>query len=204
MKKGKNSEARHIRFYEWELKSDAYQSLDVYARALLVEFKRRYNGQNNGGIPFSLNEIQAALGCSNKPAAKALEALQDRGFVRLAQKGSFDWKSRGGVHSRASTWTLTEHPIDLPSRILMPGTKDYMRWKAPQKKSRGYDGTPLGVSRTPIVEKMGVSATPNRGTSSPHNPGFSMYDGGTSSPTYNIPSHGADTGPAERHSGRVA
>lgn len=200
MGKNRSSEARHIRLYEWELKSEAYQSLDVYARALLVEFKRRYNGQNNGGIAFSLNEMQTALGCSNKPVAKALVALQERGFVRLAQKGSFDWKARGRAPSRSSTWILTEHSIDLPLRTLTPGTKDYMRWKAPSKNKRGYESTPLGVSRTPIAEKMGVREHTNGGTTSPHEGQFPMYDGGTSALSYNIPSHG----PAGRRPGRVA
>ena len=45
--------------------------LDAHARALLVEFKMRYTGSNNGDIGFSGKEMEEALGCSNRPAHRA-------------------------------------------------------------------------------------------------------------------------------------
>ena len=189
------SDPRHVRLYEWLLRSPAWQSLDVYEKALYVEFKARYNGTNNGGISFSGDEMAAALNCSNKPADRALRVLIERGFVRLSEKGSFDWKTRGEGRSRASTYILTEHGIDLPVRSVMPPTKDFMKWRptdAAKNKTRGDEGTPLGGQDTPIKPGMGGRDTPNGSTSSPDKAKHRPLNGGTSSPTYNIPRSGPD------------
>ncbi|RUU35369.1 hypothetical protein EOC93_26340 [Mesorhizobium sp. M6A.T.Ce.TU.002.03.1.1] len=143
----KHFEPRHVRLYHWLMDCPAYQSLDVYGRVLLVEFKKRYNSTNNGNISFSGREMEAALGCSNKPADRALSDLIDRGFVKVAKKGHFDWKTQAGGGTRASTYILTEYPIDYPMRVLAPATKDFMKWrpaKALQKKTRGDESTTMG------------------------------------------------------------
>jgi len=187
-------EPRHVRLYHWVLESAAYQSLDSYGRALLVEFKKRYTGNNNGDIGFSGSEMERALGCSNGPADRALRDLIDRGFVKLSQKGSFSWKRAQGGGSRASTWTLTEYPIDWPERSAMPATKDFMRWRpkpAPTKKSRGENITPMGVGDHPINGGMGVGDHPNGVTRSPHEAQNRDADGVRISPPYSIP----DTAP---------
>ena len=43
----------------------------------------------------------------------------------------------------STTYILTEYPIDLPVRSLMPATKDFMRWR-PETKTRGDESTAMG------------------------------------------------------------
>ncbi|MER8393737.1 hypothetical protein NKH10_17725 [Mesorhizobium sp. M1340] len=183
-------EPRHVRLYHWLLESPAYQSLDVYGRALLVEFKKRYNSVNNGNIAFSGKEMEAALSCSNKPADRALSDLIDRGFVKVAKKGHFDWKRQVEGGSRANTWILTEYPIDYPTHSAMPATKDFMKWrpaKALQKKTRGDESTAMGGRRHRIPEGMGGREHPNGVTTAPDMTQKHDVNGGTRAPPYSIP-----------------
>ena len=193
--KGRNvGEARHVRLYDWMLVTPAWQSLDVYGRQLYVEFKLRYTGSNNGDIGFSGAEMEAALRCSNRPVDRALLDLVDRGFVKLSQKGSFDWKSRPNGGRRSNTWILTEYPIDYPVRSAMPATKDFMKWSPPsgeQKKTRGDESTAMGCADHPISRGMGCGEHRNEVTRAPHEAGFQHANGVRRAPPYNIP----DTGP---------
>src|SRR5262249_30857908 len=155
--KSRASEPRHVRLYEWMTNSAAWRSLDVYERCLYVEFKARYSGANNGDISFSGEEMAEALNCSNVPADRACKRLVDLGFVKLAKKGHFDWKARAENRTRASTWILTEYPLDYPERSAMPATKEFMRLRPEtlpprpvKKKTRGDHVTPMGWPRHPI------------------------------------------------------
>ncbi|MER8389420.1 hypothetical protein NKH14_28700 [Mesorhizobium sp. M1380] len=186
----KHYEPRHVRLYHWLMDSPAYQSLDVYGRTLLVEFKKRYNSTNNGNISFSGTEMEKALGCSNKPADRALSDLIDRGFVKVAQKGHFDWKRKAKGDSRANTYVLTEYPIDYPTHSAMPATKDFMKWrpaKALQKKTRGDESTAMGGRGHRIPEVMGGREHPNGVTTAPDMTQKQDVNGGTRAPPYSIP-----------------
>ena len=55
-KRSKDKAARHIRLYHWLLRSEAWQSLSANARAIYIEMATRYNGSNNGQIPFSVRD----------------------------------------------------------------------------------------------------------------------------------------------------
>ena len=135
-------DGRFVSLYEWLLKSPAYRSLTVASRALYVEFKRRYNGTNNGDIIMSYREAEAALGVGNRVVMKAIKELEGKGFIRAHQKGAFDWKARlDGRPSRATTWVLTEFPVDVPVRSLIP-EKTFMNWRPPsESKTRGAKRT---------------------------------------------------------------
>ena len=112
-------EAKHVRIYRWMLTSPAYRSLSCHARCLLVELGLRYNGDNNGDVSMSVREAAKLLGCAINTTRLAFSQLEDRGFIRLSEKGTFRLKSR---HS--TTWELTEWPRD--GKLA---TKDFMRWK---------------------------------------------------------------------------
>ena len=60
----------HARFYRWEIESHAYRSLSIGARALMIELKALYNGNNNGMLFLSVREAAKRLGCSKNLAAK--------------------------------------------------------------------------------------------------------------------------------------
>ncbi|MER9763114.1 Bro-N domain-containing protein [Mesorhizobium sp. M0138] len=190
------AEPRHVRLYHWMLDCPAYQSLDVYARALLIEFKKRYTGTNNGDIAFSGKEMEEALGCSNRPADRALRDLTDRGFVKLAKRGHFDWKARDNGGNRASTYVLTEYSIDYPQRSAMPATKDFMKWRA-KEKTRGDVVTRMGGPRHRIQADMGGPRHPNGVSTSPDGGKIGGSNGVSTSPPYSIP-HTQGDGPAQQ------
>jgi hypothetical protein len=114
----RKGEPKHVRIYRWMFDCPAYRSLSVYARCLLVELGRRYNGTNNGEISMSVREGAGALNCSINTAAKAFRELKDQGFIRPHVKGAFNVKMR-----HATTWILTEYAY-----AGKPPTKDFMKW----------------------------------------------------------------------------
>jgi hypothetical protein len=133
---------RFFQMHQWVLTSEAWKAATVYERALYFEFKQRYNGSNNGEIPLSHREAAAAINSSNKPVAAAFTGLIEKGFIKVAQAGSFHWKAGGGAGGRSTRWILTEYPVDLPVRSLS-ADKDFMRWKPDQKNSRYAESVPM-------------------------------------------------------------
>jgi hypothetical protein len=154
---GRNdSEGRHVRLDHYLLKSIAWQSLDAVARAIYVEVKFRYNGSNNGRIPYSIREAADALGIGKTTAAKGFRALQVTGFLVAETRGHFDRKMR-----HASEWRLTEAACGLTGALA---TREFTRWQPPPGSKtqkpvpvRGPtvpQGEPFGTSgRTVILEK---------------------------------------------------
>src|SRR5262249_25330582 len=114
-----------VRLSEWFLACPAWQSLDGNARALYIEMARRYRGPNstNGRIPFSVREAAVLLHVVPDTAARAFNALMERGFIRITRN------SKINVEERASReWLLTEFPDDRYGR-LSESPRDFMRWK---------------------------------------------------------------------------
>lgn len=128
----KKGNDHHVRFYDWELNSDAYRALTPYSRTLLIEFKRRFKGQNNGNIGMSVREAAVCCNCSEKPMRKALKQLQELGFISITLKGAFSVKSK-----RSTLWELTEYPI----KGTPPSTakKTFLTWHEPEGKSANFN-----------------------------------------------------------------
>lgn len=103
------------------LNSPAWMAMSPVGVKLYIEIAKRYNGQNNGEISFSVREAAAAAGCGKNRAHEGLRELQDKGFICPTTRGSFDWK--GG---NATEWCLTIEPADGQL-----ATKDFMRWRPP-------------------------------------------------------------------------
>lgn len=201
------AEPRHSRFYEWEAKCDAYRSLNTFARCLLMEFKRKYNGQNNGGITMSVREAEGLIGCSNKPVPLAFAQLIDRGFIKLIERGSFGNKVRLNGSLRASTWLLTEYAIDEPVRVAAAPTREFMRWRRPDdleahdralicpKKKTRYAQSVRQVRRERAVS--GETVRLERTASTPTAYSGPQIQGGDGTPragTYSLPGKGAPQG----------
>lgn len=110
---------RFVCLYHWMLKSPAWRSLTPQAVAIYVFLAQRYNGSNNGEISASAREIAQRCHVSKDTVTRALRELQEKGFVKISQKGSFDWKQR-----HATTWTLTAWPLKEGELA----TKDFMNW----------------------------------------------------------------------------
>jgi hypothetical protein len=144
---------RFFQMHVWFLNSAAWKATNVYERCLYMALKQRYNGSNNGDIGLSKREAEAELNSSNKPILAAFKGLQAKGFIKVATRGSFDWKTAGGA-SRSTRWILTEYPVDFPIKHL-GADKDFMRWKPDEEKTRGDDSTPMGGRQHPTLACMG-------------------------------------------------
>ena len=106
------------------LKSPAWLSLSAPARAIYVEMECRHFGTNNGDIGLSVREASKLCRIAKDTAAKAIQELQEKGFIRCRRKGAFHCKVR-----HASEWELTAQSFDTDNP-----TKDFMRWQPYEKK----------------------------------------------------------------------
>jgi hypothetical protein len=118
--KGRGKE-RFLMLRYWLFNSVAWKSLPVGARALYVELAQRYNGSNNGRLPYSVREAMMALGISKGQAKYLFDMLLDRGFIIYTSKGAFSLKTERD----ATEWRLTEYASDYPPAHA---TKEFMRW----------------------------------------------------------------------------
>ena len=107
MARKKKGTARFVLIHHWILRCEAWKHLSPHGRCLLIELKRRYNSLNNGDIRLSVREAAECLHSGKDRARKALVELQEFGFIRMSQRGSFQCSDRaGGAASsvRSSSW----------------------------------------------------------------------------------------------------
>jgi hypothetical protein len=121
-RKGKSDRFVALRYLA--LKSDAWKSLPVGARALYIEIAQRYNGSNNGRITYAVREAVQSLRISQGTASHLLHILEERGFIVCTKRGAFSLKTT----KDASEWLLTEHSCDDPPEHAR---NDFMRWQCP-------------------------------------------------------------------------
>jgi len=179
----RRGESKHVRHYEYMLASQAYRSLSCYARCLLTELGRRYNGDNNGEIPLSIREAAELLKCHKDTASKAFRELDDRGFVRSHIKGAFKLKVR-----HATTWILTEYRYDD-----QPPTKEFMKWKpAPQKQKLVLSNRTDGPNKPDRSRLNRTEETPRGPTRSDRQAEIRPSTVLTDRPLYSLPCDGGD------------
>ena len=88
MSKPKNPRGRFVMLYQDLMESAAWASLSGNERALYVHVAARYNGKNNGRIPFSAREATLILKISKGTAARAFKNLIERGFIAVAKRSA--------------------------------------------------------------------------------------------------------------------
>ena len=66
----KGYKPKWVQIHFWELGLPAYLHMSVCARALLIEFRRKYNGSNNGEIAMSALDAARLLGCHKDTALR--------------------------------------------------------------------------------------------------------------------------------------
>ena len=131
----KNLRGRFVMLYQDMMESAAWASLDANARTLYVHIVARYNGKNNGRIPFSTREAALTLNVSKDTAARALKELIDRGLIEIVKRSAFNLK-RGP--DKATEYRLTEYPCNVTGK---PATYKFKKWQ------RGKNG-PEDFSRS--------------------------------------------------------
>jgi hypothetical protein len=148
-KKGRNEgPVKHVRLDHYLLKTAAWRSLNATARAIYVEVKFRYNGMNNGRIPYSIREAAEALGIGKSSAADGFRALRERGFLVAEKEGTFHRKMR-----HASEWRLTEAPCNVNDALP---TKEFTRWQPTPVATHSQKPVSIGGPTVPVVGPFGT------------------------------------------------
>lgn len=144
---------RYVMLFHWMLKSEAWKDLNATARAIYLELERRYNGQNNGLIHYSVREASADVKVSKATASRALDSLQSHGFIAIEKRGHFSLKIR-----HATEYRLTVYDSNVDGTL---SSKEFMRWPEIQNtvpvvrltgravKPSGPSGETVGSKNTP-------------------------------------------------------
>ena len=105
--KGRDSHGgtRYVQLPEWVLRTEAYRCLCPGAKALYIELKRRFNGNNNGDVRLSHCEAATLLGLHRNSIGKLFADLQDKGFI-WPMEGAYLGPSGVGKTAR---WRLDEY-----------------------------------------------------------------------------------------------
>jgi hypothetical protein len=153
----KNPRGRFVMLYADLIESAAWVSLSGNERALYVHIASRYNGKNNGQIPFSAREAVLALHISRATTARALRNLIDRGFITVAKRSGFNLKRGPG---RATEYRLTEYPCNVTGEPASCKFKNWRRGKnGSENISRSHQGSrsvspenPISLTREPEAD----------------------------------------------------
>jgi hypothetical protein len=142
----KDKGPRHVRICHYMMATPAWKSLGATARAIYLDMASRYAGygSNNGRIVYSVRNAVEELSIGLATAKRALDALQDHGFIVATKRGAFNIKVR-----HASEWRLTEFPSDISKDIA---TKDFMTW-TPEKNKTRY---PQRNRTVAVAEPLGI------------------------------------------------
>jgi DNA-binding transcriptional MocR family regulator len=126
----KDKGPRHVRICHYMMATPAWKSLGPIPRAIYLDMASRYAGfgSNNGRIAYSVRDAADELTIGKSTADRAIDALQDRGFIVAMRKGAFSLKKRN-----ATEWRLTEFASDVSKELA---TKDFMHWTPDKNKTR--------------------------------------------------------------------
>tara|TARA_B110000116_G_C16408895_1_gene390898 strand:+ start:165 stop:569 length:405 start_codon:yes stop_codon:yes gene_type:complete len=108
---------RYVGFDYNLLETEAFKHLTGGAFKLLAMVKKRYNGLNNGEISFSVREGNKLLNYSVNTISRYFDELVDKGFLRIKEKGGFNYKKR-----HATTWIITSDEYNHQK------TRDFKNW----------------------------------------------------------------------------
>ena len=92
--------------YAW-LRHPNFRRLSANAVRVFLEMHLGYHGSNNGCISFSVRQAMDCLGSGSDKASKAIDELQDRGFIECILYSNFNLKTR-----KAREWRLTTQPMN--------------------------------------------------------------------------------------------
>ena len=141
--------SRFVMLEHFVLESHAWRSLSLAARATFIEIAQRYSPGNNGRLAMSGRMLAEALHISRQTGIRALNQLEERGFIELAKPSGFNMKSGRG---RASEWRLTIHKCDVTGE---KPSRSFLRWQDGKMhltaSSEGHTG-PAGEPRSHTVQ----------------------------------------------------
>ena len=86
--------------------SDAYRSLKPAAVSVYIQLLRRFNGSNNGYIPYSCRDVAEACNIGKMTAQRAFKQLEAVGLIECIVPSSFNSRKK-----MAREWAVTHHPV---------------------------------------------------------------------------------------------
>ena len=98
------------------LKHLAFRALSADAVRVLIEMHLGFHGMNNGQIGFSIRQAQDCLRSGKERAVRAMNQLQEYGFIICHAQSSFNMKSK-----KSREWEITFQQ--------MPNGPPSHRWK---------------------------------------------------------------------------
>lgn len=124
MSKQKKRGESHVRVYAHEMRTAAWQTLSVDAKALLVELRALYKPSAGNTVFLSCRESMKRLHIGQRRVQAAFAELIERGWISVAIPGGFNRKTR-----HATSYRLENESTGAPNTIPR---KEYMRWQ-PEK-----------------------------------------------------------------------
>jgi len=121
-----------------KVESAAWRALSGNAIKVYLELHRRYWGGNNGKLSLSLDEGARVLGLGKATVKRALEDLEEKGFIVMTRRGHCYGR-------RASEYRLTGQRTDSKT-----ATRDWENWT-----SDGSENSERGSDTDPSVVVMG-------------------------------------------------
>ena len=100
----KKGAGRHVQLPEYLMATEAWHSLKPGPRALYVELKRRFYGNNNGRIILSHREAAQLLNVHRNTVGAWFEALEERGFISMTRAPHLGPSGIG----QSAHWSLLE------------------------------------------------------------------------------------------------
>lgn len=112
---------RFIKLTHEIMDSDAWDTASPQCKDLVLRIWKRCNGRNNGSIPYSRREAEAALKCGPVQAVRYLKEAKERGFIVATRRGSLGADGAG----KATRWRITMEPFEEQK-----ATREFLRWRA--------------------------------------------------------------------------
>lgn len=117
-------EPRHVRIYDHEIETAAFNDLSSDAKALLIEIRRLGWPKTNGLESITVRQIMRYLKVGAPRAEEALQELIDHGFLAITKP-----KAKG----HAARYRRTDATCKATGR---PPTYDYVHWNPPMGAGR--------------------------------------------------------------------
>ena len=162
-KKHAERQDQYFQVHQYMAKTDAWLFLSAAARAVYIQIGLRYNGSNNGKIPYSVRDAAQECNIARNSAMRALHELVELGFIEETRHGSLSKKTR-----IASEWRLTAFRCDLTGAVktcafMQRGTAA----RAARERFRRPQEPGACLKRRPRVSQTTAQPVANDGTVEP-------------------------------------
>lgn len=132
-------DGRYINIYHALLNTPAWEQMTPLGKAAFIECMRFFNGSNNGRIAISSRSLADKLGVGKSTAARAIEELLSRGFLRLSKASDFSKKRLASEYR--FTHLVCNKTGSLPSKEFMTyGKSSVQTTKSTTSKEHPLDG----------------------------------------------------------------